>query len=263
MKGIICYYSGSGNTKLICESIKSQISGIEFDLCDIVKDGKPDFTRYDVVGFATFTDFLGAPHLMYSFFEEVAKQSGRYAFVLNTYGFVSGVTLKVLAKLAESRGFSVISGHSLHTPENYPPMRKRNKAFDHAPVPKEHAKFNDFIVQLKNQIGAIQAGAAPEIALVRIGLLNSILPRMSRTQAKKDFGIQQVDEEKCTACGICKRVCPYGAIELGPKPVFDHKRCSGCWACYNHCPTQAIFTPKFKGEFQYAKPVAELKSKFS
>ncbi len=156
-----------------------------------------------------------------------------------------------------------MSGHSLHTPENYPPMRKRNKAFDHAPTPKEYTKFQDFVAVLKKQVYAIQAGNAPELVPVKIGLLNFILPRMPRTQSKKDFGKQKVDKDKCTACGICSRVCPYGAIELTPKPVFDHKKCFGCWACYNHCPTQAIFTPKFRGEFQYAKPVAELKSKFS
>jgi len=249
--------------KLICESLKSQVTCAEFELHDIAKDGMPDLSQYAVAGFATFTDFLGAPHLMYSFFERMAQQPDKFAFVLNTYGFMSGITLKTLAKLAESRGFIIMSGHSLHTPENYPPMRKRNRTYDHAPVPKEHAKFNDFVALLDTQVNAIQAGATPEIAPIRIGLINSILPRMPRTQSKKDFGIQQVDEGKCTACGICKQVCPYSAIELDPKPVFDHQKCFGCWACYNHCPSQAIFTPKFKGDFQYAKPVTELNDKFS
>lgn len=263
MRGIICYYSGSGNTKLICESLKKQVHGAEFELHDIAKDGMPDFSKYDVAGFATFADCLSAPHLMYTFFEQMAPQSGKYAFVLNTYGFMSGVTLKALAGLAASKGFTVMSGHSLHTPENYPPMRKWNMAFDHAPTPKEQTKFKDFVTLMNEQVSAIQAGTTPQVVPVRIGLLNSILPRMPRTKAKKDFGIQKVDEGKCTECGICIKVCPYGAIQLNPKPVFDHDKCYGCWACYNHCPVQAIYARKFSGEFQYARPVTELENKFS
>ncbi len=263
MKAVICYYSGSGNTKLISEFIKNEIQELEFDLHDIKKDGIPDFENYCLAGFATFTDFLGAPQLMYSFFEEIAKQNNKYAFVLNTYGFISGVTLKTLSKLAQARGFTVISGYSLHTPENYPPMRKKGKDFDHAPLAKEIAKLTLFIELLRKQASTIKSGNSPETHPVKIGFLNSILPRMSRKQSKKDFGIQTVDESKCITCGICKSVCPYGAIELSPKPVFTHDNCFGCWACYNHCPTKAIHTPKFKGEFQYAKPAAELKAKFS
>ncbi len=263
MKAIICYYSGSGNTKLISEFIKNEVLELEFDLHDIVKDGLPDFENYGLVGFATFADFLGVPHLMYSFFKEITRQNNKYAFVLNTYGFISGVTLKTLSKLAQAKGFNVISGHSLHTPENYPPMRKKGKDFDHAPLPKEISKLNEFIKILKEQASAIKTGNTPKIHPVKIGFLNSILPRMPRKQSKRDFGKQTLVEDKCTACGICKRVCPYGAIELSPKPVFNHEKCFGCWACYNHCPTRAIHTPKFNGNYQYAKPTAEFKAKLS
>ena len=32
MKGVICYYSGSGNTKLVCKYIANKITNAEFDL---------------------------------------------------------------------------------------------------------------------------------------------------------------------------------------------------------------------------------------
>jgi len=38
IKGIICYYSGSGNTKLACEYMAKKLSNIEFDFFDIAKD---------------------------------------------------------------------------------------------------------------------------------------------------------------------------------------------------------------------------------
>ena len=45
MKGIICYYSGSGNTKLAANCIKKKIKNADFELCDIVKNDTPDLSK--------------------------------------------------------------------------------------------------------------------------------------------------------------------------------------------------------------------------
>ena len=89
MKGIFYYYSGSGNTKLACQYLVHNIKNAAFELHDIVKRDIPDFSNYDVVGFATFTDFGGVPQYFCSFFEKLAPQSDKHAFLLNTYGAMS------------------------------------------------------------------------------------------------------------------------------------------------------------------------------
>ena len=52
----------------------------------------------------------------------------------------------------------------------------------------------------------------------------------------------RINEEKCTACGICKNNCPSGAIE-GKKKIA-HKiiveRCTRCGVCYDVCSFNAI-----------------------
>lgn len=42
MRGVICYYSGSGNTKLACRYIAKRLKQIQVDLFDITKGGMPD-----------------------------------------------------------------------------------------------------------------------------------------------------------------------------------------------------------------------------
>ena len=37
MRGVICYYSGSGNTKLACKYIAANVQ-VPFDLVDVVKE---------------------------------------------------------------------------------------------------------------------------------------------------------------------------------------------------------------------------------
>ncbi|MBI5062249.1 MAG: FAD-dependent oxidoreductase, partial [Desulfatitalea sp.] len=46
----------------------------------------------------------------------------------------------------------------------------------------------------------------------------------------------------CLGLGTCARMCPFGAIVMGPKglPVVDEKRCTGCGTCERVCPKHII-----------------------
>lgn len=51
------------------------------------------------------------------------------------------------------------------------------------------------------------------------------------------------NEERCTHCGACITVCPYGAFELDPltKQVnFYNERCLACELCIKACPPRAM-----------------------
>jgi heterodisulfide reductase subunit A len=56
-----------------------------------------------------------------------------------------------------------------------------------------------------------------------------------------------VDRDKCTGCGTCEIVCPYGAIakdEEGKANVTE-VLCKGCGTCRASCPERAITAPHF------------------
>ncbi len=262
MKGLICYFSGSGNTKLAMQYLTSKIKNIEFELCNIRKENNPDFKKYELIGFATYTDFYAPPRYFYSFFEGIKAQHFKYAFVFNTYGCISSDTLQKLKKLAEMKGFKILSGHSLHCPESYPPMRKSRLTFDFSPNRKELTRFDNFIDNLSIQIEDIKNNKDPKYVQIKSPILSYII-QYSRGKAKKDFGIQNINESLCDACGTCAELCPYKAIRLNPKPIFDHDKCNGCWVCYNHCTRKAIYAKKFRGDFQYPKPNDKLVKKLS
>jgi heterodisulfide reductase subunit A len=54
----------------------------------------------------------------------------------------------------------------------------------------------------------------------------------------------EVDPEKCNACGLCSKVCPYNAISVDTKAKTAAKvteaACAGCGTCAAECPTYAI-----------------------
>jgi ferredoxin len=238
-----------------------QITNVEFDLRNITESNGADLTSYDVVGFATPTQHMGVPYLFADFVKELPIQQNRPAFVLNTYGAMSGRTLKNLAKLVVARGFSVIAGHSLMAPENYPPFLLKGWANEDAPDEEEMEKFQQFIIELERQLDIIESGQVAVPVQVKIGFFNSLMRPASPAKSRKKMSDLFVDKLLCTECSTCADGCPYGAIMLSPKPVFDISRCHGCWTCYNHCPEQAIYTQKIRGEGHYPQPLPQFATK--
>jgi ferredoxin/flavodoxin len=261
MKGVICYYSGTGNTKLACQYIAGH-SGASFDLVNVIKEKVISLQSYEVVGFATSTDFWGLPQIFQTFIEALPQQTGKPAFVFNTFGAVSGRTLGLLEEAVTSKGFNVLTGHSLRMPENYPPMIARGMGARSSPNEKRLRKFDTFISDLRRLLERL-ARERIEARRVSVGFLNSVLPLKPRTSARKDMGEKFVDDSLCTECGICQDNCPCEAIRLQPKPQFDVNRCYGCWRCYNLCPAHAIYTKKFHKGPYYAGPDDELKGKLT
>lgn len=262
MRGIVYYYSSTGNTKLAVNYLKKHIPNAEIDLCDIANEEIANTDYYDIVGFASFAEYLGPPTLMKNFIESLSMQNGKAAFVFNTFGGFTGQTQTEFAKQVEARGFKVVTGHSLKMPMNYPPMKRNGKHSENAPTTKDMSNFIDFISRIGKNISQIEKGEELK-SIFGAFSLKKLVPSMSRDKVKKDFGIQQIDKEKCINCGNCARVCAYNAIEMSPSPVVDHNKCNGCWACYNQCPKQAIHARSFKGEHQYKGPSKELIDRMS
>ncbi len=64
--------------------------------------------------------------------------------------------------------------------------------------------------------------------------------------SKRDDGIVLIDQEKCTACELCMKACPYNAISLHIKA----SKCDFCYdrldeglppACVAACPSRALY----------------------
>ena len=49
--------------------------------------------------------------------------------------------------------------------------------------------------------------------------------------------VAEIDEEKCTQCGLCQEVCHFAAID---DFKVDPIACEGCGFCFHICPAEAI-----------------------
>ncbi len=52
--------------------------------------------------------------------------------------------------------------------------------------------------------------------------------------------VNTVDEEACTACGLCVESCQFDALEMKDTVVVNQTRCVGCGVCVSTCQDQAL-----------------------
>lgn len=69
---------------------------------------------------------------------------------------------------------------------------------------------------------------------------------LAQGKVKIDPTISEIDRQKCSGCGICEPLCPYGAISLPenetgqPRARIEMTQCKGCGVCTTACPSAAI-----------------------
>jgi heterodisulfide reductase subunit A-like polyferredoxin len=66
---------------------------------------------------------------------------------------------------------------------------------------------------------------------------------LSRRRISAEAATARVLEDRCTGCGLCVEVCPYGAIQLDPEreiAALNPLLCKGCGSCAATCFSGAI-----------------------
>jgi heterodisulfide reductase subunit A len=83
---------------------------------------------------------------------------------------------------------------------------------------------------------------------------------MALKQVKTEAITAVVDEEWCTGCGTCIKLCPYNAIQKDERGIarVNDVLCKGCGVCAASCPEKAIAMRHFSDEEVLAEATAAL-----
>ena len=65
---------------------------------------------------------------------------------------------------------------------------------------------------------------------------------MSKLKYLENVTTLQLDANKCTGCGMCKKVCPHRVFKINNKKasIINKDSCMECGACSQNCPARAI-----------------------
>lgn len=172
---------------------------------------------------------------------EIRGFAGHYCYVLCTAGDNTGEAVDIMKKDLSRRGIVVHSAFSIIMPETYVglPFMDVDKPEDEArKIARASEQLDVFIRQIQDRergVEQVVRGRWPRINSRVIGALF-----VKKIITDKPF---RVVGGRCTACGLCSKVCPAGDIiwEKGSKPRWKHDgSCMSCFACYHHCPARAI-----------------------
>jgi heterodisulfide reductase subunit A len=91
----------------------------------------------------------------------------------------------------------------------------------------------------------------PDTVAQAKGAAAEVLSLLARGKVEIEPIIAFVDEEVCSGCGLCAKVCPFAALTLDGKErvmLVNRALCKGCGACAGVCLSSAIslshFTPR-------------------
>jgi flavodoxin/ferredoxin len=259
MKGIIVYFSLTGNTKKVARAIQKGMNPF-LESCDLVKLKDVDSTSlcsYDLIGIGSAV-WGGPPKHLEWFIDSLPDLSGKYIFAFSTHGARGGRFFPVLLKLLRKKGLKVIGVRDWYG-SVFLPMMPKPYLTDGHPDPIDLAEAQAFgkeIAELRLRIEAEGPRAVPP--LPKMPLLPA--SRLKRPRPK-------LDRAKCSypACTLCMDYCPVNGIDLNVTPPVFGRNCHTCHFCEMICPEGAVsvdydsFVKKGhrRGKSVYAKNLEE------
>jgi ferredoxin len=241
MGNIIYYFSGRGNSLSVAQGLAERLEGAQ--IMPMAAEKGIIKVNGGLIGLVLPVIDFGLPLLVRKFINRLACTGDKpHVFAVITCGGMPGASMAELKKLLRKRGLELAAGQYIvfglerMTDEDW---RSRLDAIastvgrrEGAPLPK--AKF----------IHRLMTGLANPLARL-------IIPGEDR-KFKVDVG--------CNGCGVCRKVCPVGNIEIvSGKPVWLH-HCEQCAACFSWCPEEAISGACLAARTHYRNPRVDLRA---
>lgn len=243
-RALIAYFSQSGSTARVAEAIASGLrsAGYSCDLRRIGDDIAVDPGRYDMVGIGSPVHYYRIPFIVSDYLNDWPDLRGipTFSFLLHgTYSFDAGNGLRhsLAGKGGREVGYFHCYGESHylgHLKEGYLFSPDR-------PSAGELARAEIFGCELSERVATGASAQRPDDPLPpMLYRLERLL--LGRWLIENLYSrLFKADPARCTACGLCMKLCPTGNIRSDDAghPVWG-SRCIFCLSCEMNCPEDAI-----------------------
>lgn len=243
MKGILYYFSGTGNTKWVAKKFEEQFirHGKELELRSIERIENLDLEGYDYLIIGTPVHSELPPKIVVEFLNRLPEGNKNIkCMIYSTQGVNSAAAVDDMKRLLEKKGYEIIVQTSFRMANSY------YFGFGVERTPEEIAKFSKNAEEKVKRIAeevfknnkVIEKISYPRFLFGKLTGhgFNRLLPKLASKLSST---------EECNKCGLCLRNCPRGNITIEDGRAFFHSNCIMCVRCIHLCPVNAI---RYKGK---------------
>lgn len=241
---MIFWFSGTGNSAFVAQRLAEQLGEKLVSVGDALVGQHYDYALQSCerLGFVFPTYCWGPAPVVLKLMEQLHVQGldeGTYCFMVTTCGDDVGLSVPIFGKAVERLGGQLKAAFSVQMPNNYVCL----PGFDVDPQLLRDEKLHAAPARIE-QVGHTIAEGHVTVDVVpgrwawaKSHIVRPWFLRHMMTDAKF-----RVDDQLCTHCGKCARVCPLHNVAPGDADRLPHwhGQCATCLACLHHCPAGAI-----------------------
>ena len=243
MKGVLYYFSGTGNTKWIADKFRDsfKLYDIDLHLVNIESVEQVNIKSYVfiIIGSPVYAEV--PPKIVDDFLDKLPKTENRIrTIVYSTQGAKSAAAVSIMSRKLEQKGYNIVIQSNIRMSNNYyfsvGKLRTENEQEEILESAKE--KVN---VLTKYFINNKQMREQSSLFRIFVGKVSgrtfkNRIPKLSRNITST---------KECVKCGLCLRNCPKGNITFENSHAIFHSKCILCLRCIYICPINAI---RYKGK---------------
>jgi NAD-dependent dihydropyrimidine dehydrogenase PreA subunit len=264
METEIFYFSGTGNSLYVANQIKLKLGNA--DVVSIIKQLKLNEIRSTgkIVGVVFPVHALTIPIAVRKFLRKIDLSSAQYIFVVATRLGIVFNDFKGIDSLISKKGHNIDSFFlvNMYSNDSKDKHYKTPTSFEISEIEKKVMIQVDEIANIiKKRKTCINNDNTYLISHPYGKIRNAILEKMVIGLLKLSEKIGGVNyfynDDKCTGCGICEKVCLSEKIKMEKKMPFWQKNivCYMCYACLNYCPAHSVQIKDIPGVKSYTKYV--------
>ncbi len=252
MKILILYHSGAGNTNLVSEILLNRLKQThQVEISHGQKEyGNARLQQFDLLIFGFPTHHAAPTLTMTEYINRLNKfEQPVKSFIFTTYGLYPGNSLRIMAKLLQTKNIKVLDYEEFKAPATDGVLLFTDKLkFMFEFEKKLQEKIKRFVAQIKNYQN-LNSNKLPPYKWYEP--LNNLVKPFGMSYYEKLKSQMHIVPDLCTNCNLCVTVCDRSAWQSGePIPEFVLDNCEFCLECVHKCPTQAIIF----SDFMKAKP---------
>jgi len=251
------WFSGSGNSLLVCQTIKAELEAANKTVMMFPMDKvkASDVDPFVINGFVVSVYEQGLNPLVWNFLNNLPEGKKQGVFFVDTLMMYSGGVKGPVKRIFKKKNYLPLGAVEIVMPNNYY-KRKLNFEKDQLKREKGIIKAKQFVRDLLNN----------ETKFRDIPLYSTLMAAPSKSnfvsKIMNKFVPVIINEELCNQCGICTAICPTGHIikdeETNYPKTVDSVACIQCLRCMAFCHSEAIKVGSIKNLRYHGVSIKEM-----